>query len=48
MFEWSIPEGSMFVWMTASQPGLNTNALLPFALVAGVSFVLGSGFDPVG
>jgi 2-aminoadipate transaminase len=24
MFEWSVPEGSMFVWMTARQPGLNS------------------------
>jgi 2-aminoadipate transaminase len=38
----------MFVWMTARQPGLDTNALLPFALVAGVSFVPGSIFDPRG
>jgi 2-aminoadipate transaminase len=38
----------MFVWMTARQPGLDTNALLPFALEAGVSFVPGSVFDPHG
>lgn len=38
----------MFVWMTARQPGLDTNALLPFALEAGVSSVPGSVFDPRG
>jgi 2-aminoadipate transaminase len=43
-----MPEGGMFVWMTARQPGLDTNALLPFALEAGVSFVPGSVFDPRG
>jgi 2-aminoadipate transaminase len=48
LFEWSVPEGGMFVWMTARQPGLDTNALLPFALGAGVSFVPGSVFDPRG
>jgi 2-aminoadipate transaminase len=48
LFEWSVPEGGMFVWMTARQPGLDTNALLPFALEAGVSFVPGSVFDPRG
>jgi 2-aminoadipate transaminase len=48
LFEWSMPEGGMFVWMTARQPGLDTNALLPFALEAGVSFVPGSVFDPRG
>ncbi|MGF9763614.1 PLP-dependent aminotransferase family protein [Microvirga sp. 0TCS3.31] len=48
LFEWSVPEGGMFVWMTARQPELDTNALLPFALEAGVSFVPGSVFDPRG
>jgi 2-aminoadipate transaminase len=48
LFEWSVPEGGMFVWMTARQPGLDTNALLPVALEAGVSFVPGSVFDPRG
>ena len=48
LFEWSVPEGGMFVWMTARQPELDTNALLPFALEAGVSFVPGSVFDPYG
>jgi 2-aminoadipate transaminase len=38
----------MFVWMTAGLPGLDTNALLPFAREAGVSFVPGSVFDPRG
>ncbi|WP_230534198.1 aminotransferase-like domain-containing protein [Microvirga roseola] len=48
LFEWSIPEGGMFVWMSARQPGLDTNALLSFALKEGVSFVPGSVFDPRG
>jgi 2-aminoadipate transaminase len=48
LFEWSVPEGGMFVWMTARQPEFDTNALLPFALEAGVSFVPGSVFDPGG
>jgi 2-aminoadipate transaminase len=34
--------------MTARQLELGTNALLPSALVAGVSFVPGSVFDPRG
>jgi 2-aminoadipate transaminase len=34
--------------MTARQLELGTNALLPFALVAGVSFGSGSVFDPRG
>jgi 2-aminoadipate transaminase len=48
LFEWRVPEGGMFVWMTARQSGLDTNALLPFALEAGISFVPGSVFDPRG
>ncbi len=48
LFDWSVPEGGMFVWMTARQPGLDTNALLAFALEEGVSFVPGSVFDPLG
>ncbi|MBM1174754.1 hypothetical protein [Microvirga arabica] len=38
----------MFVWMTVRQPGLDTNAHLPFALEAGVSFIPGNVFDPRG
>jgi 2-aminoadipate transaminase len=48
LFEWTVPEGGMFVWMTARQQGLDTNALLPFALKEDVSFVPGSVFDPGG
>jgi 2-aminoadipate transaminase len=48
LFEWTVPEGGMFVWMTARQQGFDTNALLPFALKEGVSFVPGSVFDPGG
>jgi 2-aminoadipate transaminase len=48
LFEWTVPEGGMFVWMTARQQGLDTNALLPIALKEGVSFVPGSVFDPGG
>ena len=47
-FEWTVPEGGMFVWMTAREQGLDTDALLPFALKEGVSFVPGSVFDPRG
>ncbi len=48
LFEWTVPEGGMFVWMTARQQGIDTNALLAFALKEGVSFVPGSVFDPGG
>ncbi|MBL0407024.1 PLP-dependent aminotransferase family protein [Microvirga aerilata] len=48
LFDWKVPEGGMFVWMTARRPGLDTNALLSFALEEGVSFVPGSVFDPSG
>jgi len=45
-FEWTIPEGGMFVWLTARRKELDTDALLSFALNEGVSFVPGSVFDP--
>jgi 2-aminoadipate transaminase len=48
LFDWSTPEGGMFVWLTAHQPDFDTGALLPVALKEGVSFVPGSVFDPDG
>jgi 2-aminoadipate transaminase len=48
LFDWSTPEGGMFVWLTARQPDFDTGALLPAALKEGVSFVPGSVFDPDG
>jgi 2-aminoadipate transaminase len=47
-FDWTVPEGGMFVWATARRPDLDTAALLSLALDEGVSFVPGSVFDPSG
>ncbi|WP_340107769.1 PLP-dependent aminotransferase family protein [Pikeienuella sp. HZG-20] len=47
-FDWETPVGGMFVWAVARDPSLDTNALLPAALDAGVCVAPGSVFDPLG
>jgi 2-aminoadipate transaminase len=42
---WSRPDGGMFTWVRLPDPGgLDTAALLPAALAAGVAFVPGESF----
>ncbi|GLS86208.1 2-aminoadipate aminotransferase [Cypionkella aquatica] len=48
LFTWEIPAGGMFVWATARDPALNTDALLPEALAQGVCITPSSVFDPHG
>jgi 2-aminoadipate transaminase len=43
---WQRPEGGMFVWATARDARLDTDALLPVALDHGVCVTPGSVFDP--
>jgi 2-aminoadipate transaminase len=47
-FEWEVPPGGMFVWMRATHPGIDTNALYAHALAENVAFVPSSVFDPSG
>ena len=47
-FVWTRPVGGMFVWATATHPGLDTDALLKAGLAAGVCISPGSAFDPAG
>lgn len=47
-FTWEVPVGGMFVWATARDPGLDTDALLARALAEGVCVSPGSAFDPEG
>jgi 2-aminoadipate transaminase len=47
-FEWEVPPGGMFAWMTARDPNLNTDHLYSYALAEKVAFVPGSVFDPTG
>ena len=47
-FEWEVPPGGMFVWMRATHPGIDTNALYTHALAENVAFVPSSVFDPSG
>jgi len=39
---WTRPGGGFFVW--ATKPGLDSKALLPSAIEAGVAYVPGTGF----
>ena len=48
LFTWEVPSGGMFVWATARNPGLNTDALLRQALAHGVCVTPSSVFDPDG
>ncbi len=41
---WSEPEGGFFTWL--SLPGIDTTAMRPAALEAGVAYVPGAPFDP--
>jgi 2-aminoadipate transaminase len=47
-FTWEVPPGGMFVWMQATHPGIDTNALYAHALAENVTFVPSSVFDPSG
>jgi 2-aminoadipate transaminase len=47
-FEWEVPPGGMFAWMTARDPKFNTDRLYSHALAGKVAFVPGSVFDPAG
>jgi 2-aminoadipate transaminase len=47
-FDWEVPVGGMFVWATARDPGLDTDALLPLAMAAGVCVAPSSVFDGFG
>ncbi|GJD61999.1 PLP-dependent aminotransferase family protein [Methylobacterium frigidaeris] len=47
-FTWEVPVGGMFVWATAKDPGLDTDALLPHALKAGICYAPSSVFDASG
>ncbi|TNC15755.1 PLP-dependent aminotransferase family protein [Methylobacterium terricola] len=47
-FTWEVPVGGMFVWALAKDPDLDTDALLPHALAAGICFSPSSVFDARG
>jgi len=47
-FDWDTPSGGMFVWATARDPGLDTDALITRATSHGVTVTPGSVFDPMG
>lgn len=47
-FAWRTPTGGMFVWATAKDVALDTDALLPAGLAGGVCVSPGSAFDPAG
>jgi 2-aminoadipate transaminase len=44
-FDWEVPTGGMFVWASARDGRLNTDALLTHALAAGVCITPSSVFD---
>ncbi|MEO1562043.1 MAG: PLP-dependent aminotransferase family protein [Pseudomonadota bacterium] len=47
-FDWDVPQGGMFVWATAKDPSLNTNALMEVGLRHKVCISPSSVFDPMG
>ncbi|WP_269153956.1 PLP-dependent aminotransferase family protein [Methylobacterium currus] len=47
-FDWEVPVGGMFVWATARDLTLDTDALLPHALAAGICYAPSSVFDAAG
>lgn len=47
-FTWETPPGGMFVWLSAREPGFDTDALYAHALAEKVAFVPSSVFDPDG
>ncbi|MFH6783825.1 MULTISPECIES: aminotransferase-like domain-containing protein [Methylobacterium] len=47
-FDWEVPVGGMFVWALARDPALDTDALLPHALAAGICYSPSSVFDATG
>lgn len=48
LFTWDVPSGGMFVWATARDPHLDTDALLNEAMAQGVCVTPSSVFDPEG
>ncbi|MFT4148780.1 MAG: PLP-dependent aminotransferase family protein [Paracoccaceae bacterium] len=48
LFDWQVPAGGMFVWATARDPRMDTDALLRQALAHGVCVTPSSVFDPEG
>ncbi|MEU5404361.1 PLP-dependent aminotransferase family protein [Streptomyces sp. NPDC005963] len=40
---WTVPDGGFYVWVTVPE-GVNTRALLPRAVAAGVAYASGTGF----
>jgi 2-aminoadipate transaminase len=46
LLTWRRPEGGMFVWATARDSRLDTDALLPVAIEHGICVTPGSVFDP--
>ena len=47
-FTFAPPQGGMFLWLTAKDPGLDTDALTQAAMAEGVSVCPSSAFDPAG
>ena len=47
-FDWDVPQGGMFVWATAKDPNLDTNALMQVGLEHKVCISPSSVFDPMG
>ena len=43
--DWEVPVGGMFVWAVGRDPSLDTDALLPHAMAAGVCVAPSSVFD---
>lgn len=48
LYDWEIPAGGMFVWATARDPRLDTDALMQRGLDHGVCISPSSVFDPAG
>jgi 2-aminoadipate transaminase len=46
--DWEVPVGGMFVWAVGRDPSLDTDALLPHAMAAGVCVAPSSVFDATG
>ena len=47
-FDWEVPTGGMFIWATAKDPDLDTNALMRTGLDYKVCISPSSVFDPMG
>lgn len=47
-FDWQVPSGGMFIWLTARDPSTDTDRLLDVAFGHGVAYAPSSVFDPSG